>query len=120
MLISEANASSKPLDVTFDSGSVLHIEYLPPSYTIEQIERAQADKNNPSRIIELVREIVLTWDLAVEKRNEANEIVHDDGGRPIEEIVSLDDTDALKRIPIHIFNTIIRTVREDNTPSGEA
>lgn len=104
MRISEAIASSKPLEVKFEGGGVLHIEYRPPAFTIAEMEEAGKDKDNPKRLISLLQGLITAWDL------ETN------AGEPID----LADAEAIRvNVTGNIIMEIVRAVREDNAP-GEA
>lgn len=106
MKISEALGAEKPLAVEFDSGAILNITYKPPAYTIAEIEAAQEAANkDPKRIIEMVQTLVTSWDLT------------DDDGV----LVSLASFEVLRtKVPSPVFGGIMRAIREDQNPSGEA
>jgi hypothetical protein len=103
MRISEALAEDKPLDVKFGT-AVLHIRYRPPSYTLAQIEEAQADKGNPERLLSMLQSLITEWDL------------DDNAG----ERVPIDDAEAIRQnVPLSIYNKIVTAIKDDNAP-GEA
>jgi hypothetical protein len=102
MRISEAISEQKPLAVKFGA-SVLNIVYAPPSYTVAEMEEAQADKT-PARLIAMLQQIVTSWDLT------------DNDEVPID----LRDAEALRtKVGINIIGAIIKAVREDNQPGEE-
>jgi hypothetical protein len=103
MRLSEALGDIKDLDVTFDGGSVLHIQYRPPSWTPREIEAMQNDDKNIRRVVARIQGLVLAWDLT------------DNSGEPID----LASEEALMDVPLPVYNKIIVAVREDNSP-GEA
>ena len=108
MRISGALAKAKPLDVAFE-GDALHITYRPLFYTVEELEKLVADeasgekKIEPSRIIDLVQQMIITWDLTEEN------------GEPIH----LTDRARLKQLPSSVFTVILQTVKADQSV-GEA
>jgi hypothetical protein len=77
------------------------------------LEQAQADEKNADRLIDLIQQAVQGWDLT--------DVTTGDSGEEIEVPIRLDDREALKRlVPIPVFNAIVKAMREDQTPSGEA
>ena len=115
MRIDEALGESKPLAVKFGRG-VLNVEYRPPNYTIEQMVAAQQDKDDPERLITMLQDIVVGWDLTrVEQW--VNEV-----GETVEREIPVDITnrdDVFKYVPSPIIMGIVKAVREDNDVSGE-
>jgi hypothetical protein len=117
MRIDEALAESKPLAVKFKS-AVLNIEYRPPAYTIEEMVTAEADKDNPERLVKMIQDIVLGWDLTRIEKYFSGEV----GSEPLEREIPVDVTsadDIRKYVPSPIIMGIIKAIREDNDPSGE-
>lgn len=117
MRIDEALAESKPLKITFPSGGVLTVEYRPPSYTIDEMVAAEADKDDPKRLIRMLQDLIQGWDLTrIEK------VILEPNGDPIEREVPVDITDpeqVSKYVPSPIIMAIIRAIRADNDVSGE-
>lgn len=117
MRIDEALAESKPLKVTFPSGGVLAVQYRPPAYTIDEMIAADADKDNPERLVKMLQDLIEGWDLTrIEK------VILEPNGDPIEREVPVDITDAeqvRKFVPNTIIMAIIRAIRADNDVSGE-
>lgn len=130
MRISEAFEDSKPLDVHYPTGAVLHIYYRPAMYSVEEMERIQTAERNPRRVLAAIRRVVMSWDLtdADGATIPIEEPYHN--GMPLSEFVEAlvrngsalpDDlpSDPLAKIPTNIFTQIIRAVNEDQSP-GEA
>lgn len=115
MRIDEALAESKPLDVKFGA-SVLHIEYRPPSYTIEQMVAAENDKANPERLVTMLQDLIVGWDLtryvSVKKL---------DGSIDEQEVpIDITNADDVRRfVPSPIIMGIVRAINKDNDPSGD-
>jgi len=103
--LSEAKSDLKPLDVTFDSGAVLHIEYRSPEYTPFEMAKI-VDKTNPdpTRIIGMIQKVVESWDLT------------DDNEVPIPLTV-----DGIgENVGIGILRKVMEAIGADQMPSGEA
>jgi hypothetical protein len=118
MRIDEALAESKPLAVKFGA-AVLNIQYRPPSFTIEEMVAADADKENPERLIEMLQSLIQGWDLT---RLEKVPYDPETTAGPFEREVPVDITnpeDVRKYVPNNIIMGIVRAVRADNDPSGE-
>lgn len=119
MRIDEALAESKSLDVKFGT-AVLHVEYRPPSYTIEEMVAADADKENPERLVKMIQDVVIGWDLT---RFETVIVPGDHGEEiPTEREVPVDITnanDVRKYVPNTIIMGIVRAIRKDNEVSGD-
>lgn len=121
MRIDEAQAESKPLAVQFGSAT-LNIEYRPPAYTIEEMVAADADKENPERLVRMLQDLVVGWDLT---RIEKVEAGSGEGGLTkvlIDREVPVDITnaeDVRKYVKNNIIMGIIRAVRKDNDVSGD-
>jgi D-alanyl-D-alanine dipeptidase len=118
MRIDEALAESKPLAVKFGA-VVLNIEYRPPSYTIEQMMEAQGDKENPERLIEMLQDLIVGWDLT---RIEKVPYDPETTAGPHEREVPVDVTnadDVRKYVKMNIIMGIIKAIREDNEVKGE-
>lgn len=115
MRIDEALAESKPLAVKFGA-AVLNIEYRPPSFTIEEMVAADADKENPERLISMLQSLIIGWDLT------RLETVDQENGESFQREVPVDITnpdDVRKYVPNNIIMGIVKAVRMDNDPSGE-
>ena len=121
MRIDEALAESKPLAVKFGT-AVLNIQYRPPSFTIAEMVEAEADKDNPERLVEMIQSLIQGWDLT---RLETVTAGSGEGGETpvqIQREVPVDITnpdDVRKYVPSPIIYGIIKAVRADNDPSGE-
>ena len=121
MRIDEALAESKPLAVRFGQ-SELKIEYRPPSYTIDEMVAADADKENPERLVKMLQDLIVGWDLT---RIEKVEAGSGEGGEKkvlIDREVPVDITsaeDVRKYVPNTIIMGIIKAIRADNDVSGE-
>lgn len=122
MRIDEALSESKPLAVKFNGG-VLNIEYRPPSYTIEEMVAADADKDNPERLIKMIQDLVVAWDLTrLAKVAIAPAVGNDFTESIVEQEVPVDVTnpeDVRRYVPQNIIMGIIKAVREDSNVSGE-
>lgn len=104
MRISEAIGDKKDLDVKFGT-AVLHIQYTPTNYTIAEMEDAVAHREDPRRLIGLIQTLVKAWDL------------EDDDGVPID----LADGEAIRtKVGSIVLTGIVKAVKEDSVPSGEA
>lgn len=118
MRIDEALGESKPLKVTFPSGGVLAVQYRPPAYTIDEMIAADADKENPERLVKMLQDLIEGWDLTrIEKTPDDRAV-----GGYIEREVPVDITkaeDVRKYVPNTIIMAIIRAIRADNDVSGE-
>lgn len=116
MRIDEALAESKPLAVKFGN-AVLNIEYRAASYTVEQMQAAKADKDNPERMIDMLQDLIVGWDLT----RLANGGTDENGNENLVE-VPVDVTnrdDVRKYVKSNIIMGIVRAIREDNDVSGE-
>jgi hypothetical protein len=115
--IDEALAESKPLAVRFGQGE-LKIEYRPPSYTIDEMVAADADKENPERLVKMLQDLIVGWDLTrIEKTPDDRAV-----GGFIEREIPVDITsaeDVRKYVPNNIIMGIIKAIRADNDVSGE-
>jgi len=114
--IDEAIAETKPLKVFFGD-AVLNIEYRPPAYTIAQMTEAAADKGNPERLISMIQDLVVGWDLT----RTVNEPLEPNGD-PVQREIPVDinnDEDVRLYVPTTIIMGIVKAVRSDNDPSGE-
>jgi hypothetical protein len=115
--IDEAIAETKPLQVSFGGGAVLNIEYRPPAYTIAQMTEAAADKGNPERLISMIQDLVVGWDLT---RTEMRVVEPNGDPVPFEIPVDINnDEDVRLYVPTTIITGIVKAVRADNDPSGE-
>jgi hypothetical protein len=135
MRIDEALGGSKDLAITFPTGSVLNIVYKPSSYTVEEIASLDGEaRKDPRRIIRMVRDVVLKWDLedrygivpldSPEPARLYDENSRDDGTsvvvkRDIKEIIKeeLSRDEIAKRVPVAILTHIIREVNKDQSVS---
>jgi len=114
--IDEAIAETKPLKVFFGD-AVLNIEYRPPAYTIAQMTEAAADKGNPERLISMIQDLVVGWDLT-----RTEKLLDDNGEQVGEQEIPVDinnDEDVRLYVPTTIIMGIVKAVRSDNDPSGE-
>jgi hypothetical protein len=107
MRISGALAKARPLTVEFE-GDTLNITYRPSSYSVAELEKlvdddAAGKKPQPVRIIEMMQQMIVTWDLLEEN------------GEPID----VQNTERMKELPTSIFTTIMQTVKVDQS-AGEA
>lgn len=108
MRISGALAQARSLKVPFE-GEELNISYRPSSYSVEELEKLVSDEESgakkiePSRIIDIIQQMVITWDLT------------EDNGEPIH----LSDRQRLKQLPTSIYTVILQTVKADQSV-GEA
>lgn len=119
MRIDEALGEVKPLAVKFGP-AVLNIEYRPPSYTIEQLEAAKADAENPDRLVRMVQDLIVGWDLTRPLRDDEGNVVLGDNGASIEVPVDVTNADDVRKyVTTTVINGITVAVREDNKP-GEA
>lgn len=116
MRIDEALGESKPLAVQFGK-AVLNVVYRPPAYTIEQMVEAQNDGDNPERLVTMIQDLILEWDLTrIEK------VIVEPNGDPVDREVPVDVTnrdDVRKYVPTPVINGIIRAIRADNEVTGE-
>lgn len=103
MKLSEAvnKQDPKELGVPFDSGAILHIEYVPAKFTVRELEE-MTKKRDPRVVIDQFLRVVHKWDLE-----------NDEGVIPL-------TVDALLDIDIDIFTHVITKVSEDQRASGEA
>jgi hypothetical protein len=116
--IDEALAEEKPLEVKFGSG-LLNVVYRPPSFTIEEMVAADADKGNPERLVRMLQDLIVGWDLT---RLEQVPYDPETTAAPFEREVPVDITnpdDVRKYVPNNIIMGIIKAVRADNDPQGE-
>lgn len=128
MRIDEALAESTPLEVKFSNGNVLYVEYRPPSFTLEEMEAAAEDKENPHRLVKQIRDLIVTWDLTERLIVDGEPVIGEDG-RPVEVPISLaplpKDADPKQdplftKVPFNIYAQIIKAIKEHQSPSGEA
>lgn len=118
MRIDEVLAEVKPLKVEFP-GAILNIEYAPPSFTLDELSKDK-DTTDPDKVVERIQSIIKAWDLTRQVLDSEGAPVRDDNGQIIETLVDLRDPAELKKyVPINIWNTIMRAIKEDNSP-GEA
>lgn len=116
MRIDEAIAETKSIQVHFGS-AVLNVEYRPPAYTIAEMTEAEADKDNPERLVQMIQRIVIGWDLTRSVKR-----VLEPNGDPVEVEVPVDITnpeDVRLYVPTTIIMGIVRAIRADNDPQGE-
>lgn len=110
MRIDQANGESKPLAVTFGT-SVLNVEYHPSTFTVEELVALKEDRDNPDRIIGMIRRTVTAWDLTD----------NDDQPIPISAPAEGEPDLMRKLVPIPVFSAIIAAVRKDSEiDSGES
>lgn len=115
MRISDAKSTSRDLAVHFESGD-LNITYRPISYTINEAERLTSDAADLTsaspeqraakmgQLAKTISNLVVAWDL------------EDDNGITIDP----QNIDALRDVPMNIFNEVITAINKDQRPSGEA
>lgn len=113
MRVSQALSKSRQIAVEFEEDS-LSVTYRPISYTLEEVDRIQADTTatggteserqaRMNRVAEMISRLVVDWDL-----------VDEDDVK-----ISTKDLAALRKIPFNVFSEIIRAVRDDQQV-GEA
>lgn len=115
MRLSDAKSHAREIIVSFEGGD-LHVSYRPMSYTVEELDRlgddaavkdmsAEERKARIGRIIEMITQVVASWDLT-----------EDDGETPIDPA----DTVRLRSVPINVFTEILAAIRKDQRPDPEA
>lgn len=104
MRLSEAIVKQEPkeLEVPFDGGAVLKVEYTPAKFTVRELEAMQKNRDVRAVIKQILR-VITKWDLEGE----------DGKTLPLEE-------ESLLDIDITVFTRIITKVSEDQRASGEA
>jgi hypothetical protein len=103
MRISEAVAETSEVEVHFGP-AVLHVQYRPSSFTMQELEDVDTDKSS-RRLIRMIQDMIVGWDL------------EDNEGEPI----NIQDAEAVRtKVPAHILTGIIKAVRRHQEPSGEA
>lgn len=113
MRISEALSPARDIEVRFEA-AVLNVTYRPMSYTLEEIDRLEAEvtqkggsaeqrKARLESLLDSIGRLVVSWDLT-----------HDD-----ESMIDPKDKDALRKVPSNVFTEIIKTVNADQRV-GEA
>jgi len=127
MRIEEAVAEAKDLDVKFGQ-AVLHIRYRPANYTIAEMEAAESDKTSPARLVKLIQDMVVAWDLT---RAETVPALHENGepvivdGEPLmvdggEVPIDVGDAEQVRTyVTSTIISGIVKAIREDQQ-AGEA
>lgn len=115
MRISDAKSKSRDVAVRFETGD-LNVTYRPISYTINEAERLTSESSDlakatpeqraakMSQLATTISNLVVAWDL------------EDDEGVTIDP----QNAEALRDVPMNIFNEVIRAINEDQKPSGEA
>lgn len=114
MRISDAKSESRDVAVRFETGD-LNVTYRPISYTINEAERLTSESSDlakatpeqraakMSQLATTISNLVVAWDL------------EDDEGVTIDP----QNAEALRDVPMNIFNEVIRAINEDQKPSGK-
>ena len=113
MRISQALSRARDIKVEFEEAT-LHVTYRPVSYTLEEMDRLQADTTETGgtkeqrsaridRVAGTISRLVVSWDLT------------DEEDRPI----NPSDIETLRNVPFNIISEVIQAVRRDQQ-AGEA
>lgn len=127
MRIKEALSDIKDLVVEFPGGGRLNIKYRPSSYTVADLSDIDEEaKKDPYRIITMIRDMVIWWDLednsgepiALALPPGTGNVITSDG----EQVrTKFDKKELLKKdpiareVPITLLVGIIRAVNEDQS-----
>lgn len=118
MRLSAAVANARPIQVPFADGEILNVVYRPSNATpadldalAEQAENAEAEQAKGKinrevirRNVESMADLLVSWDLT-----------EDDEVTPIPITV-----EGLSKVPMHVFNSIMKAVQKDQTVDPEA
>lgn len=127
MLIKDLLASEKTLAVEFASGSSLQIKYRPSSYTVSDISNIDEEaKKDPYRIITMVRDMLVDWDLEsapgvsvpIELPPGSGNFVTTDGEQVKTKLdkQKLMETDPISiHVPIFVLVAIVRAINDDQS-----
>jgi hypothetical protein len=127
MRIKDALKDIRDLDVDFGAGSVLHIKYRPSSFTVSDLSDLDNEaKRDPYRIITIIRDMVLEWDLLDNSDEPVSLLLPSGAGNIVtvngdqiktkaskQELMRIDP--IAQMVPITLLTTIIRAVNEDQS-----